>query len=167
MAVVWSVEHFTNYVYGIGSEIVSNDKVLKSVIKANKSNETFSSRLTRWVDRLLSFEFIVVHTLGRTLGISDCLSCHPSPYSGAVIKSEQMFNDWFTINVVKEFAKNLDQSITAKRKKSTKMISRATSQSEARTRVLTVSELNNSVLQTAKVNKSEIVKKKFKKSKIS
>ena len=60
-----------------------------------------------------------------------------------------MFDDWFTINVVNEFAKDLDQAITAKGKISTKTISGAISQSEARTRVFTVSEQNDSVLQTA------------------
>ena len=40
------------------------------------------------------------------------------------------------------------------------MISRAISQSEARTRVFTVSEQNNSVLQTAKLNKSVKIERK-------
>ena len=68
LAVLWSVEHFKNYVYGFEFEIVSDHKALKSVLKANKSNKTFASRLIRWVDRvLLPFEFKVVHTLGWKL----------------------------------------------------------------------------------------------------
>ena len=119
LALVWSVEHFKNYVYGSEFEIVSDHKALKSVLKASKFNKTFPSRITRWVDRLLPFDFTVVHTTGRTLGMADYLSCHPSPYSGAVIKSEQMFNDWFTINVVNEFANDLEEAIMAKGKKTT------------------------------------------------
>ena len=61
LAVVWSFERCENYVYGIEFEIVSDHKALKSVLKANKANKTFSSCLTRWVDRLLPFEFTVVH----------------------------------------------------------------------------------------------------------
>ena len=49
--------------------------------------------------------------------MADYLSRHPSPFSGAVIKTEQMFNDWFTINVVNEFANDLEEAITAKGKK--------------------------------------------------
>ena len=154
LAVVWSVEHFKNYVYGIEFEIVSDHKALKSVLKANKSNKTFSSRLTRWVDRLLPFEFNVVHTPGRTLGMADYLSRHPSPYSGAVIKSEQMFNDWFTINVVNEFENELEETIMRNAKKRTNFVSQPTSQSEARTRVFTVSEQDASSLLNAKTNKS-------------
>ena len=48
---------------------------------------------------------------------------------------------------------DIDQAITAGGKHSTKMISGAISQSEARTRVFTVSEQNDSVLQAAEVNK--------------
>ena len=123
-------------------------------MKANKSNKTFSSRLTRRVDRLLPFEFNVVHTPGRTLGMADYLSRHPSPYSGAVIKSEQMFNDWFTINVVNEFENELEETIMRNAKKRTNFVSQPISQSESRTRVFTVSEQDASSLLNAKTNKS-------------
>ena len=71
-AVVWSIEHFKNYVYGVRFGVVSDHKALQSVLKSNKGNKTFSSRLTRWVDRLLPFDFNIVHTTGRTLGMADC-----------------------------------------------------------------------------------------------
>ena len=58
--------------------------------------------MTRWVDRLLSFDFSIVHTPGRTLGIADYLSRHTSNYEGASIQAEKRFNDWFTVNVVKD-----------------------------------------------------------------
>ena len=47
LAVVWSIEHIKNYVYGFEFEIVSDHKAVKSVLKGNKPNKTFSSRLTR------------------------------------------------------------------------------------------------------------------------
>ena len=86
--------------------------------------------------------------------MADYLSRHPSPYSGTVIKSEQMFNDWFTINVVNEFANELEEAITGNEKKRTKFISRPISQAEARTQVFTVSERDASSLLNAKTNKS-------------
>ena len=78
LAVVWAVEHFKNYVYRETFGVVSDHKALQSVLKANKGNETFSSRVTRWVDRLFPFDFTVVHAPGRTLGLADYLSRHPS-----------------------------------------------------------------------------------------
>ena len=109
MAVVWSIEHFENYVYGVAFGIVSDHKALQSVLRPEKENKTFSSRLTRWVDRLLPFEFYIVHTPGRTLGMADYLSRHPSEYEGSVVKAEELFNDWFTVNVVKEITPQLKQ----------------------------------------------------------
>ena len=44
LAVVWSVEHFKNYVYGVSFGIVSDHKALQSVLKSNKGNKTYSNR---------------------------------------------------------------------------------------------------------------------------
>ena len=81
-AVVWAIEHFKNYVYGEKFGVVSDHKALQSVLKVNKGNKTFSSRLTRWVDRLLPFDFSVIHAPVRTIGLADYLSQHPSEYCG-------------------------------------------------------------------------------------
>ena len=102
LAVVWSIEHFKNYVYRVAFGIVSDHKALQSVLNSNKSNKTFSSRLTRRMDRLLPFEFSIVHTPGRTLGMVDYLSRHPSEYEGSVAKAEELSNNWFTVNVVRK-----------------------------------------------------------------
>ena len=58
------------------------------------------------------------------------------------------------LTVASEFTKDLDEVITAKIMQTTKLISRAISQSEARTQVFTVSQQNDSVLQNAKTYKS-------------
>ena len=110
LAVVWSIEHFKNYVYGVAFGIVSDNKALQSVLRSNKGNKTFSSRSTRWVDRLLPFEFSIVHTPGRTLGMADYLSRHPSEFEGSVARAEELFNDLFTVNVVKGITPELKQS---------------------------------------------------------
>ena len=54
LAVVWAVEHFKNYVYGIKFQVISDHKALSSVLRPIRGNKTFSSRLTRWVDRLFA-----------------------------------------------------------------------------------------------------------------
>ena len=76
-AIVWAIEQFKNYLYGIKLQVVSDHKALATVLKGNKSNKTYSSRLTRWVDRLLPFDFEIFHAPGRTIGIADNLSRHP------------------------------------------------------------------------------------------
>ena len=94
LAVVWAIEHFRNYVYGVEFQVLSDHKALATVLKGNKGNKTYSSRLTRWVDRLLPFQFEVIHTPGRTLGIADYLSRHPTELNGNTIKSNELWNDW-------------------------------------------------------------------------
>ena len=64
LAIVWAIEHFKNCEYGVHFKVVSDHKALVSVLKPNRGNKTFSSRLTRWVDRLLPFDFEVVHVAG-------------------------------------------------------------------------------------------------------
>ena len=112
LAVVWGVEHFENYVYGVNFGVVSDHKALQSVVKANIGNITFSSWLTRWVDRLLPFDFSVTHEPGRTLGVADYLSRHPSEYESSSVKAEAMFNSWFTMNVVDEIVPSLKRKVT-------------------------------------------------------
>ena len=99
LAVVWAVENSRNYVYGTSFEIVSDHKALISILKGNRANKSFSSRLTRWVDRLLPFQFTVSHELGRTLGMAGYLSRDPSPNNNnEQLKAEGLWNNWFTVN---------------------------------------------------------------------
>ena len=88
LALVWAVEHFRNYVYGVQFKLISDHKALISVLKPNRGNKTISSRLTCWVDRLLPFNFEVVHAVGRTLGY---LSRHPTELQGSTIKAETLW----------------------------------------------------------------------------
>ena len=100
LAVVWAIEHFTNYLYGVKLQVISDHKALASVLKPNRSNKTISSRITRWVDRLLPFDFQVIHSPRRVLGFADHLSRHPSEIKGSVVNSEKLWNDWFTVNTI-------------------------------------------------------------------
>ena len=112
LAVVWEIEHFKNYVYGVKFQVLSDHKALASVLKPNRSNKTFSSRLTRWVDRLLPFEFEVIHAPGRVLCFADYLSRHPSEIKGNAVNSEKLWNDWFTVNAISKTDANSENKTT-------------------------------------------------------
>ena len=101
LALVWAVENFRNYVYGTEFEVVSDHKALTSILKGNRANKTFSSRLTRWVDRRSPFQFVVTHEPERTLGMAYYLTRHASPSVKNQIKEKELWNDWFTINEIK------------------------------------------------------------------
>ena len=51
LAVVWAVDRFKHYLLGKEFVIVTDHKVLTSALEGNRSNKTYQSRLTRWVDR--------------------------------------------------------------------------------------------------------------------
>ena len=92
LPIVWAVEHYKNYVYVVQFKVICDHKALMSVLETNRGNRTFSSRLTRWVDRQLQFEFEVLHVAGRTLEIAHTLSRHPTLLEGAPVKAEILWN---------------------------------------------------------------------------
>ena len=79
LAVVWATEHFRNYIYGRYFTVISDHKALLTLLNSSpKGNKTFFSRLTRWYDRLVPYDFKVEHRQGSKMGMADYLSRFPS-----------------------------------------------------------------------------------------
>ena len=158
LTIVWAIEHFKHYLYGVQFNVVSDHKALMSLLKPNRGNETFSSRLTRWVDRLLLFDFEVIHVAGKTLGMADYLSRHLSYLVGASIKAEMLWNEWFTVNSVNSLIDVLDSSVSER--------SNAAEMNDEKTRINHVNEANTkqpiklqeqrNSLETSKISRSVI-----------
>ena len=47
LGVVWSTEHFKNYLYGKHFKVITDHRALLSIMKENRSNKSYNSRLTR------------------------------------------------------------------------------------------------------------------------
>ena len=77
LAVVWSADRFKHYLLGKDFAIATDHKALVSALDENRSNKTYQSRLTRWVDRLLPYHFKVVHIPGKDTGKKDYFSRDP------------------------------------------------------------------------------------------
>ena len=77
LGVVWASEHFRNYFHEAEVEIVTDQKALLSAPSANHSNKTIHSRLTRWVNRLLTFNYKVSLIPGKYMGFIKFLSRLP------------------------------------------------------------------------------------------
>ena len=75
---MWSVEFFKNYLFGKSFTINFGHRALLSVMKEHRSNKFSNSRLTRWVDRLLPFEFNFEHIPGAKMGLVVCISREPN-----------------------------------------------------------------------------------------
>ena len=77
LAVVWGLEHFRLYIYGKPIKLLTDHQALEPLIKRNRSNKTYSARLTRWLDRLAHFTINVNHIAGKHLALTDYLSRNP------------------------------------------------------------------------------------------
>ena len=112
LGVVWDTEHFKNYLNGTEFEILTDHKVLLSASNA----KTMHSRLTRWVNRLLPFNFKIKHIPGKEMGFTDLLSRLPS--RKALPTSH--YDSEFVVATVKKIVDNLSVNIDCKKNNCTK-----------------------------------------------
>ena len=78
LGVVWAVENYKTYLYGSEFEVITEHKALLCALSPNHGNKTYQSRLPRWVDRILAFNFTNKHLAGKYMGFTDLLSRIPS-----------------------------------------------------------------------------------------
>ena len=94
LAVVWGLEHFRLYIYGKPIKLLTDHQALEPLIKRNRSNKTYSARLTRWLDRLAHFNINVNHIAGKHLALTDYLSRNPT----APPQMDDAYNEEYLIN---------------------------------------------------------------------
>ena len=78
LGLVWALDHFKNYLLGKQFSILTDHKALIGALKDDKYTKTAQSRLTRWADKLLPFDFTVEYLPGKDMGFVDYISRHPS-----------------------------------------------------------------------------------------
>ena len=94
LPVVWVLEHFRLYIYGKPIKLLTDHQALEPLIKRNRSNKTYSARLTRWLDRLAHFSINVSHIAGKHLALTDYLSRNPS----APPQADDAYDEEYVIN---------------------------------------------------------------------
>ena len=77
LAAVWAIDHFKYYLYGRRFTLITDHQALVSALNSNKNNKTYQSRLTRWIDGLLPFDFDIKHLSGSKMGLIDYILRHP------------------------------------------------------------------------------------------
>ena len=60
-------------------------------MKEHRSNKSYNSRLTRWIDRLLPFDFIIEHIPGAKMGLVDYISRQPNQKAKVTNKYDEEF----------------------------------------------------------------------------
>ena len=78
LAIVWSCEHFRTYLLGKRFVILTDHKAIISSLNETYGNKSYQSRLSRWADRLIPFDYQIEHIPGSSLGIVDYMSRYPS-----------------------------------------------------------------------------------------
>ena len=91
LGVVWSTEYFKNYLYGKQFKVITDHRALLSIMKEHRSNKSYNSRLTRWVDRLLPFQFDIEHLPGAKMGLVDYISRNPSQKAKKISTYDEEF----------------------------------------------------------------------------
>ena len=99
--------------YGAQFEIVMDHKALLSALNANQSYKTMHSRLPRWVNRLLPFNFKIKHIPGKEMGFTDSLSRLPSRKALPTSHNDSEF----IVATVQKIVENLSVNSDCKKKK--------------------------------------------------
>ena len=60
-------------------------------MKEHRSNKSYNSRLTRWIDRLLPFDFNIEHISGAKMGLVDYISRQPNQEAKVTNKYDEEF----------------------------------------------------------------------------
>ena len=60
-------------------------------MRENRANKSYNSRLTRWVDRLLPFDFTIDHLPGSKMGLVDYNSGDPQQKAVNISAYDQQF----------------------------------------------------------------------------
>ena len=91
LGVVWSLEHFKYYLYGEPFTVITDHRALLSIMRENRANKSYNSRLTRWVDRLLPFDFTIDQLPGSKMGLVDYISRNPQQKAVNISAYDEQF----------------------------------------------------------------------------
>ena len=69
----------------------TNHRALLSILKEHRSNKSYNSRLSRWVDRLLPYQFSIEHLPGAKMGLVVYISRNPYQPAKSVSKYDEEF----------------------------------------------------------------------------
>ena len=91
LGVFWAIEYFKYYLFGKTFTVLTDHRALLSVLKSHRSNKSYNSRLTRWIDRLLTFDFNIEHIPGTRMGLVDYISRQPNQKAKSVTQNDEEF----------------------------------------------------------------------------
>ena len=91
LGVVWANEYFKYYLFGKNFTVLTDHRALFSALKSHRSIKPSNSRLTRWIDRLLTFDFNIEHIPGTRMGLVDYISRQPNQKAKSITQYDEEF----------------------------------------------------------------------------
>ena len=91
LGVVWAIDYFKYYLFVKNFIVLTDHRALLSVLKSHRSNKSYNSRLTRWTDRLLPFDFNIEHIPGTRMGLIDYISRQPNQKAKSITQYDEEF----------------------------------------------------------------------------
>ena len=82
---------FQVHLYGMPFTVITDHRALLSIMRENRANKSYNSRLTRWVDRLLHFDFTIDHLSGSKIGFFDYISRDPQQKAVSIFAYDERF----------------------------------------------------------------------------
>ena len=101
---MWAIEHFKYYLYGKHFTLITDHQALISALNASERSKTSQSRLTRWIERLISFHFDIKHLAGSKMGLIDYMSRNPV---GLPLPPSE-YDEEFKVATITTFINNLE-----------------------------------------------------------
>ena len=78
-------------------------------MKSNHGNKTYQSRLTRWINRLLPFNFNMEHIAGTKIGLVDYISRNP------VGEADPKYDTSFIVATINDIKRNIAKALVDQR----------------------------------------------------
>ena len=91
LGVVWAIEYLKYYLFRKNFTVLTDHRALLSVLKPHRSNNSYNSRLTRWIDRLLPFDFNIEHIPSTRMGLIDHISRQPNQRAKSITQYDEEF----------------------------------------------------------------------------
>ena len=104
LGVVWAIEYFKYYIYGKSFTVIPDYQALISALNASERSKTSQSRLTRWIDLLIFFNFDIKHLAGSKMGLIDYISRKPV----GIAKPPSAYDEEFVVSSINSFVNNLE-----------------------------------------------------------
>ena len=69
--------------------MITDHRTLLSILKEHRSNKSYNSRSSRWVDHLVPYQFKIEHLPGAEMGLVDYISRNPHQPAKSISKYDE------------------------------------------------------------------------------